>query len=75
MSALGQSGQAVPCQNAPLSAWSNSGQKRVRSDCPLSAQSGHRPLPQRDDQSVEVGGNNQPDLAARQSQHRAVLVG
>jgi hypothetical protein len=34
-----------------------------------------RPLPQRDDQSVEVGGNNQPDLAARQSQHRAVLVG
>jgi hypothetical protein len=38
-------------------------------------QNGHRPLPQRDDQPVEVGGNNQPDLAARQSQHRAILVG
>jgi hypothetical protein len=34
-------------------------------------QNGHRPLPQRDDQPVEVGG----DLAARQSQHRAILVG
>src|SRR4029077_2089251 len=42
---------------------------------PLYARSGHRPLPQRDDQPVEVGGNNQPDLAARQRQHRAVLVG
>ena len=33
------------------------------------------PLPQRDDQPVEVGGDNQPGLAARQRQHRAVLVG
>jgi hypothetical protein len=33
------------------------------------------PLPQRDDQPVEVGGDNQPGLTPRQRQHRAVLVG
>lgn len=34
-----------------------------------------RKLPQRDHQSVEVGGNDQPRLAARQRQNCAVLVG
>src|SRR3954451_5560587 len=32
-------------------------------------------LPQRDDQPVEVGGDDQSGLAARQRKHRAVLVG
>jgi hypothetical protein len=34
-----------------------------------------RKLPQRDHQPVEVGGDDQSHLAARQRQHRAVLVG
>src|SRR6266487_1707023 len=33
-----------------------------------------RKLPQRDHQPVEVGGDDQSHLAARQRQHRAVLV-
>jgi hypothetical protein len=34
-----------------------------------------RKLPQRDHQPVEVGGDDQSRLAARQPQDRAVLVG
>jgi hypothetical protein len=52
-----------------------SGHEESPVECLLWVKSGHRPLPQRDDQPVEVGGNNQPDLAARQRQPRAVLVG
>src|SRR5713101_2702757 len=33
------------------------------------------PLPQRDYQPVEVGGDDQSGLAARQREHRAVLIG
>ena len=33
------------------------------------------PLPDRDDEPVEVGGDDQPGLAARQREHRAVLIG
>jgi hypothetical protein len=52
--------------------------------CLLLTQSGHRlfsslpqaaPLPQRDHQPAEVGGDDQSRLAARQPQDRAVLIG
>src|SRR5215470_15297448 len=33
------------------------------------------PLPYRNDHPVEVGGDDEPGLAARQCQHRAVLIG
>ena len=35
----------------------------------------YAPLPQRDHETVEVGGDDQSRLTARQGQHRAVLVG
>ena len=35
----------------------------------------YAPLPQRDHQAVEVGGDDQSGLPARQRQHRAILVG
>jgi hypothetical protein len=49
---------------SPISATSACVQKRT---CAL--------LPDRDHQSVEVSGNDQPGLAARQREHSAVLVG
>src|SRR5437867_725248 len=40
-----------------------------------SARCGRVPLSDRDDEPVEVGGNDQSGLAARQREHRAVLIG
>jgi len=50
------------------------GRKLARYDFGHRWRWGERKLPQRNHQPVEVGGDDQPYLAARQRQHCAVLV-